>query len=109
MSNHANDVTIGEYVGGEVTVKMYGELSTHIEGLRRYVTKAEGVRSANIFDDETVVANCSMSYPGDTPEQVRIRIRNRCRDYFHEVTGYLTNLGPNGSYVDLIEKTELAA
>lgn len=111
MTSHENDVTIGEYTEDhKVTITMRGPLSEYSEGMARYIRQAEGVKSVMVYQEEPVIiAECRPDvYPGDTPKQVRIRIRNKCRDYFAGVTGYMSNTGKNGNYVDLIEDVQLA-
>jgi hypothetical protein len=107
MTSHENDVTIGEYTEDhKVTITMRGPLSEYSEGMARYVRQPEGVKSVMVYQEEPVIiAECRPDvYPGDiSSEQVRIRIRNKCRDYFADVTGHIANTGENGDYVDLIE------
>ncbi|MFZ1301721.1 MAG: hypothetical protein WAQ27_04095 [Candidatus Microsaccharimonas sp.] len=111
MTKHLNDVTVGPFVDGTVTVKMYGPLSEHILGLRRKVVRAEGVKDAMVVEGEAMlVLAVELIGPRDTHEQIRIRVRNRCRDYYMDTTGYMSNTGgEQGSYADLIEQTDLVA
>lgn len=109
MSDHTNDITIGEVKDDKVAVKFYGPLSQYVQGLRRYVAQAHGVTDAIVVDGEAIIiATCKLMNERDTMEQVRIRIRNRCRDYIGDVTGYISNIGPEGSYADLIEEAQPA-
>lgn len=109
MTSHENDVTIGEYTEDhKVTITMRGPLSEYSEDMARYVLRAEGVKATMIYADEPVIiAICHPPVRAeDDPEQVRIRIRNKCRDYFADVTGHMSNTGENGNYVDLIEDVQ---
>lgn len=109
MSDHANDIVVHAPHDGEIRVEFRGELSPYIIGLRRYVATADGVISAEVDSDgQTIIAQFKTISGSDTILQVRIRIRNRCRDYIADVTGYMSNFGSDGSYVDLIEHTGMA-
>lgn len=104
MSTHANDITVGAAIHGRVTVDFRGELSRYVAGLRRYVAQAEGITDAVVVEGQTtIIVDFKSAYKHDTPEQARIRIRNRCRDYLGDVTGYMTNMSAEGSHADLIE------
>lgn len=109
MSNHANDIVVLDTLDGKILVEFRGELSTHIVGLRRYVATASGVTSAEVANDRhTIIAEFELISERDTIEQVRVRIRNRCRDYIGDATGYISNTDPKGSYVDLVEHAGMA-
>lgn len=108
MTSHANDIIVHKANGGCIAVEFNGELSRYIEGLRWYVARADGVTRAEVIDENKLSAEFEFVDDLDTVEQVRIRIRNKCRDYLHGATGFLTNLEPEGSFADLIEHTALA-
>jgi len=113
MTSHTNDVVVGPYVedDGTVTVKMYGELSKYILGLKRKVIRAEGVKRVLVVEGEAMlILTVKLTSERDTYEQIRVRIRNRCRDYYTDTTGYVSNSGiEDGSYADLIEHTGLVS
>lgn len=110
MSKHAVDVIVGEHMDGMVRITVSADgFATHIHRLCDYVCRAEGVKTATVVDRKSVIiASCELVYRGDSTEQVRIRIRNRCRDYFHSIMPQLTNAGSNAIYVDLEEHAKTA-
>jgi len=109
----SNTVVIGGCITDKVKIVMNGKLvEQYIFGLRRYVLRAEGVDEAAFFvvdGKPVIVATCKLINEDDTTEQIRIRIRNRCRDWFHDVTGQMTNTDNCGNYVDLLEDAEPVA
>ena len=112
MPNYANTVAIGDALDNKISIVMKGKLQEHISGMRRYVLRAEGVTEAELVmvaGEPVIIVTCEPINDDDTIEQVRIRIRNRCRDWFHDVTGMLTNMGIAGNYVDLLEDAKFVA
>ncbi len=110
MSEHANDFTIGEVTNNRVTVKVRGPLAAYINGVKRYVVGAAGVTSAMVVDGEAiVVADCQLISEIDTAEQIQVRVRNRCRDYIHAVTGFMSDIGPESNYTHLTRSAQLTS
>lgn len=105
MSNNPNVIAVGPCVDSRVTVKFTGPLSEHINGLKRYVQQVEDVRGNAhvVLGESIIVAYLGTKVTDEQAAQARIRIRNRCRDYMHDVTGYLTNTVGSPARVDLEE------
>ena len=112
MMSHENDVTIGEMSTDskyKVPITMRGPLAEHREAIARHLKPVEGVKSVVVFQDEPIIiVEARIDRIDDSPRAFRIRLRNKCRDYFHDITGTLTNIGETGNYVDLTEDAVLA-
>lgn len=109
MRSHATDICVHHVDGFTVDVTVDGELRRHIGELTRYLERVEGVMSTKLDEDQfTILIETVCHNTQEDWQQQRIRIRNCCRDWVHNVTGYLTNTGGlSGHFVDLAEDTHL--
>lgn len=108
MRRHATDIIVHHVDGFTIDVTVDGELRKHIGQLSRHLENVEGVASTKLDEDQFTIV-IEAGYPDSSEEwrQLRIRIRNGCRDWVHNVTGYLTNTGGlMGHFVDLVEDTK---
>jgi hypothetical protein len=104
--SHANDMIVGQ-TQQYFDVTLEGPLSEHIVGIARAIRKAEGVVETTISrKHKSIRVTFELTaYPDDDIKQLRYRVRNRLRDYIGNTTGFMSNMGENGSYADLIEDT----
>ncbi len=95
---------------GVIGIVMAGPLTQYAAGMARYIRMADGIAGTEVLGiPDGVLIRVTLEPLGerDTVEVMRVRIRDRCRNWCCDVTGIVKNLAKARIHVDLVEESPL--
>ena len=101
MPDQGTEIVVGHIIDGIIVIRIDGHLHDRIQDLGESLEKELVVQSVVVEEKQSTIQTiCIMQDQPYTPEQIRIRVLNRCRQW---ITATVGDMVSDHNKVSLVE------